>query len=477
MEITDGVIGTGKGMLNANILIIDDEPAIGRGCAMICRDLDHNPTWCGTGTDGRNNLQHGDYDLVLLDIRLPDCNGIELLNEIHQDFPELHVIMMTGFSTVQQTVKAMKKGAFDYLEKPFSTEELSLAITKALKSVQLRRDNLHLRQQLFQRFEFNNIVGDSPAILPVFEAIKKVAPTDTTVLIYGESGTGKELFAGAIHARSARAEQPFIAIDCSAFSTSLLESELFGHVKGAFTGADRDKKGIFEAANGSTLFLDEVANLDLNIQAKLLRVLEYGQYKPVGGSSIKKTDIRIIAASNQDLEHKILDGSFRPDLYYRLNVFPLQLPPLRQRKEDIPKLAYHFLKQFCKKNSKPLDGFSDGALETLINYPWPGNVRQLKNVVERLVIMVDEHLVDSSSLHGHLDSRHHNSEDTMPATLAELKAYKQHLLDTQYNPAEKVLLQKALADSSGNISQAAKRVGMQRSNFSTLLKKHNISHT
>jgi DNA-binding NtrC family response regulator len=464
-------------MRKANLLIIDDEPSIGQGCAMICRDLGHNPTWCGTGTDGRKRLQEGEYDLVLLDIRLPDYDGIELLNEIHQDFPELHVIMMTGYSTVQQTVKAMKKGAFDYLEKPFSTEELSQAVTKALKNVQLRHDNLHLRQQLFQRFEFNNIVGDSPAILPVFEAIKKVAPTDTTVLINGESGTGKELFAGAIHARSGRAEQPFIAIDCSAFSTSLLESELFGHVKGAFTGADRDKQGIFEAANGSTLFLDEVANLDLNIQAKLLRVLEYGQYKPVGGRDIKKTDIRIIAASNQDLENKMLDGSFRPDLYYRLNVFPIDLPPLRQRKEDIPKLAYHFLKQFCKKNNKPLDGFSDGALETLINYPWPGNVRQLKNVVERLVIMVDEQLVDSSSLHGHLDSRHHETEDTMPATLAELKAYKQHLLDIQYNPVEKSLLHKALVASSGNISKAAKRVGMQRSNFSTLVKKHNISHT
>lgn len=218
-----------------------------------------------------------------------------------------------------------------------------------------------------------------------------------------------------------------------------------------------------------------MANLDLNIQAKLLRVLEYGQYKPVGGSSIKKTDIRIIAASNQDLEDKTFDGTFRTDLYYRLNVFPILLPPLRQRREDIPKLAYHFLKQFCRKNKKPLDGFSDGALETLINYHWPGNVRQLKNVVERLVIMVDEQLVNSSSLHSHLDSRSHDTEDTLPTTLAELKAYKQHLLDIQYNPAEKALLQKSLDAADGNISQAAKRVGMQRSNFSTMMKKHNIS--
>jgi DNA-binding NtrC family response regulator len=464
-------------MFKANLLIIDDEPSIGRGCVMICRNLGHNATWCGTANEGRNFLKAGEYDLILLDIRLPDSNGIDLLVEIHKAHPELHVIMMTGFSTVQQTVKAMKEGAFDYLAKPFSDEDLTQAVTKALENAQLRRDNLHLRKQLFQRFEFNNIVGDSPAILPVFETIKKVAPTDTTVLLNGESGTGKELFAGAIHARSSRAEQPFIAIDCSAFSASLLESELFGHVKGAFTGADRDKPGIFEAANGSTLFLDEVANLDLNIQAKLLRVLEYGQYKPVGGNSIKKTDMRIIAASNQDLESKTIDGTFRTDLFYRLNVFPIHLPALRQRKEDIPKLAYHFLKQFCRKNKKTLDGFSDGALETLINYHWPGNVRQLKNVVERLVIMVDEQMVDSSSLHDHLDSRNHDAEDTLPANLAELKVYKQHLLDVQYNPAEKALLKKALDAADGNISQAAKGVGMQRSNFSTMLKKHSISHT
>ncbi|TKB23889.1 sigma-54-dependent Fis family transcriptional regulator [Desulfopila sp. IMCC35006] len=464
-------------MFKANILIIDDEPAIGRGCAMICRDMGHNPTWCATAAEGRNSLEEGEYDLVLLDIRLPDRDGIDLLAEIHLAYPELHVIMMTGFSTVQQTVQAMKNGAFDYLAKPFSDEELTQAISKALKNARLRRDNLQLRKQLFQRFEFNNIVGDSPAILTVFEAIKKVAPTDATVLINGESGTGKELFAGALHARSSRAEQPFIAIDCSAFSTSLLESELFGHVKGSFTGADRDKQGIFEAANGSTLFLDEVANLDLNIQAKLLRVLEYGQYKPVGGSSIKKTDMRIIAASNQDLENKTFDGTFRPDLYYRLNVFPIHLPPLRQRREDIPKLAYHFLKQFCRKNKKHLDGFSDGALETLTNYHWPGNVRQLKNVIERLVIMVDEQLVDSSSLHGHLDSRNHDAESTLPTTLPELKAYKQHLLDIQYNPAEKAFLQKNLDEADGNISRAAKLAGMQRSNFSTMMKKHNISFT
>lgn len=230
-------------MFKANILIIDDEPAIGRGCKMICQDLGHKPIWCGTATEARNCLQAGEYDLVLLDIRLPDCNGIDLLAEIHKEYPELLIIMMTGFSTVQLTVKAMKEGAFDYLAKPFSDEDLAQAVTRALENAQLRRNNMHLRKQLFQRFEFNNIVGDSPAILPVFEAIKKVAPTDTTVLITGESGTGKELFAGAIHARSERAEQPFIAIDCSAFSASLLESELFGHVKGAFTGADRDKQG------------------------------------------------------------------------------------------------------------------------------------------------------------------------------------------------------------------------------------------
>jgi DNA-binding NtrC family response regulator len=464
-------------MFKANILIIDDDQTIGRGCKMILNSLGHTTTVCQTGTDGTACLKEEEYDLILLDIRLPDYDGMNLLSVIHQDYPDLHVIMMTGFSSVEQTVQAMKKGAFDYLSKPFTDDTLTLSVTKALENAQLRRDNLHLRKQLFQRFEFTNIVGDSPPILRVFDAIKKVAPTDTTVLLNGESGTGKELFASAIHAHSGRSEQPFIAIDCSAFSASLLESELFGHVKGAFTGAEKNKEGIFEAADGSTLFLDEVANLDLNIQAKLLRVIEYGQYKPVGGSQIKKTDIRIIAASNQDLEAKVVDGTFREDLFYRLDVFPIYLPPLRQRKEDIPKLAYHFLKQFCRKTKKSLDGFSDGALETLINYPWPGNVRQLKNVVERLVIMVDKQLVDSSNIHGHLDPHNHDAEDTIPSTLKELKGAKQHLLDIHYNPTEKAFLQKALDTADGNISQAAKTVGMQRSNFSTLMKKYHFSST
>lgn len=462
-------------MVKAHILIIDDEPIIGRACEMILNSLGHTTSVCQTGAQGIRCLQKDEYDLVLLDIRLPDCDGINLLSQIHLDYPDLHVIMMTGFSTVEQTVIAMKKGAFDYLSKPFTDDALTNSVNKALVNARLRRDNLHLQKQLFQRFEFNNIVGDSPAILRVFESIKKVAPTDATVLINGESGTGKELFASAIHAHSRRSAQPFIAIDCSAFSSSLLESELFGHVKGAFTGAEKNKKGIFEAADGSTLFLDEVANLDLNIQAKLLRAIEYGQYKPVGGSRIQKTDIRIIAASNQDLETKVCDGTFREDLYYRLNVFPIFLPPLRQRTEDIPKLAYHFLKQFCRRTKKSLDGFSDGALETLINYPWPGNVRQLKNVVERLSIMVDEQLVDSCSIHGHLSPHNQETEDTIPSTLAELKAFKQHLLDTHYNHTEKAFLQKILAATNGNITQAAKRAGMQRSNFSTLMKKHHIS--
>lgn len=462
-------------MFKANILIIDDELTIGRGCALICQDMGYTATYCQSGTEGIVHLKKEEYDLVLLDIRLPDYDGIDLLAEIHKEYPGIHIIMMTGFSTIQQTVEAMKRGAFDYLAKPFTDDDLTQSIGKAIENAQLRRHNLHLRKQLFQRFEFNNIVGDSPAILKVFNSIKKVAPTDTTVLLNGESGTGKELFASSIHARSQRAEQPFIAIDCSAFSSSLLESELFGHVKGAFTGADRDKEGIFGAADGSTLFLDEVANLDMNIQAKLLRVLEYGQYKPVGDSKIEKTDMRIIAASNQDLENKTLDGTFREDLFYRLNVFPITLPPLRQRTEDIPKLAYHFLKQFCRKTKKHIDGFSDSALMTLINYHWPGNVRQLKNVVERLVIMVDEQVVDSSYLEGHLDSKHHHSSDIIPTTVGELRAYKKHLLETQYHHTEKAFLQRALQASNGNISQAAGIVGMQRSNFSTLMKKHQLN--
>lgn len=456
------------------VLVIDDEPVICKGCQLVLADKGHWVDICPTGKAGMKAIQEGAYDLILLDMKLPDVGGMEILKDIHQTQPGLPVIVMTGYSTVQDAVEAMKLGAFDYLPKPFTEEAFILVVDKAIEKKRLMEENLYLRKELFDRFSFENIVGESPKILKIFEQIKKVAPTDSTVLLSGESGTGKELFARAIQIHSRRASKQFIAVDCSTLSPGLLESELFGHVKGAFTGAVRDKQGIFDIAHEGTLFLDDVTNLNLEIQGKLLRVLEAGEYKPVGGSKFQKTDVRIIAATNKDLKALVEEGKFREDLFYRLNVFPIYIPPLRERKEDIPKLAYHFLRMFCRRTGKRIEGFSDEALESLINYDWPGNVRQLKNVVERLVIMADHTTLDLMFLLDHLPMKRPWQDNPIPHTLKELKAVKKHLLEDVFGKIQKAFLLNALRASQGNITHAAERVGMQRPNFCALLRKHRI---
>jgi len=428
-----------------------------------------------TGKAGLDAILKGQYDVVLLDLKLPDLGGMEILSTVRKEKPGVYIIVMTGYSSVQNAVEAMKLGAFDYLAKPFSDDELSIAVEKAAENKRLKEENLSLRQQLSDQFGFSNIIGESPGILKIFEQIQKIAPTDSTVLLCGDSGTGKELFAKAIHAHSKRAARQFVAVDCSTFSSSLLESELFGHVKGAFTGAVNDKAGIFEMANHGSLFLDEVANLDMGTQAKLLRAMETQEFKPVGGSRLKKSDVRIIAATNRDLQTMVDDGKFREDFFYRLNVFPVFIPPLRERKDDIPRLLYHFLKMYCRQIEKRVDGFSDEALEMLINHDWPGNVRQLKNVVERLVIMADDQILDYRNLTDHWDADRNQTRGSIPETLDELKSVKRHLLEKQLGQIERAFLQKALSAAQGNITRAAKRAGMQRSNFSALMKKHRLS--
>jgi len=458
-----------------HILIIEDEQVVWSGCRLALMEQGYTVDIRMTGETGLDAALNGTYDLVLLDIKLPNMSGMEILQKIREKKPNVHVIVMTGFSTVENAVEAMKLGAFDYLAKPFSDGELVLAIEKAIDKKRLIEENLSLRKTLFDRFGFGNIVGKNPEIIKIFDKIEKVAPTDSNVLLMGESGTGKEVFARAIYVRSQRATKQFVAVDCSTLSPTLLESELFGHVKGAFTGAVQKKAGIFEVAHGGTLFLDDVTNLTLEIQGKLLRVLEMQEYKPVGASAFTKADVRIIAATNQDLGKLVDDGSFRNDLYYRLNVFPIYLPPLRERKDDIPQLAYHFLKHFCKKTGKHIEGFSDDALDMLVNYRWPGNVRQLKNVIERLVIMADGRILDLLYIIDNLGMKRSWGQTSVPDTLEDLKKIKNRLLNESFRQIEKAFIAKALTASDGNITRAAERVGMQRSNFSTLMKKHALS--
>ncbi len=459
---------------SAKILVIDDEEVICNGCRLILSDQGHEVESHTKGRAGLRGIREGQFDVVLLDMKLPDMDGMEILRTAREEKPGLYFIVMTGYSTVQNAVEAMKLGAMDYIAKPFSDDELVLAVASALEKKRLVEENIYLRKELLDRFGFSNIVGENPKVLEIFDQIRKVAPTDSTVLIYGESGTGKELFSRAIHAHSQRAGRQFVAVDCSTLAPNLLESELFGHVKGAFTGATQDKAGIFEMAHDGTLFLDDVANLTLEIQGKLLRVLEECEYKPVGASHVKKTNVRIIAATNKDLRAMVDEGTFREDLFYRLNVFPIFLPPLQHRKDDIPKLAYHFLRHFCRKTGKRIEGFSDDALEILVNHEWRGNVRQLKNVVERLVIMADRDILDSLDLLEPIQMKGFLKGDSIPKTLEELRAVKRQLLEDNYGQLEKAFLLKALKTYKGNITHAAEKVGMQRSNFSALMKKHKI---
>lgn len=461
-------------MTKGQVLIIEDERRLAEGCRMTLQEQGYEAQCCFTAEGGMQALSEREYDVVLLDLRLPDGDGMRLLDEAKRLKRSEYFIVMTGYSTVKSAVTAMKLGAFDYLPKPFLEDQLVLSVEKAVEKKRLVEENVRLRQELVGRFRFSNIIGEDSKMLKIFEQISRVAPTDATVMIYGEHGTGKELLARAIHAHSQRATRPFIAIDCSTLSQNLLESELFGHVKGAFTGAVQDKKGIFEAAHGGTLFFDDIANLSLEIQAKLLRVLEIREYKPVGSIFFKKTDVRVICATNRDLKEMVQERTFREDLYYRLNVFPVVLLPLRERKDDIPRLAYHFLRTFCRKTGKKIDGFTDEALEALKNHPWPGNVRQLKNVVERLVIMADQPVVTLWDMMDQMPGTHPWGSNGPPRTMEDLKRLKKQLLEETYRRWEKVFLVRTLEECGGNISEAARKIGMKRPNLSALLKKHKI---
>jgi two-component system NtrC family response regulator len=459
----------------ARILVIDDESTIRSGCRLVLEDQGWSVDCSATGRDGLQAIRRGAVDIVLLDLKLPDMDGMQILRTVGQETPAVRVIVMTGFSTVRNAVEAMKLGAFDYLPKPFDDDELVRAVGRAAKMKRLMEVNRALRERLVDRAGFDSIVGEHPKMLETFEQVTRVAPMDTTVLITGESGTGKELFARAIHAHSHRSANQFVAVDCSSLAPNLLESELFGHVEGAFTGAVHAKKGVFEIADDGSLFLDEVANLSPEIQAKLLRVLESLEYKPVGASQSRQTTARVIAATNQDLRVLTEEGTFRQDLYYRLNVMPIHIPPLRERKEDIARLAYHFLHHLCTKTGKRIEGFSDDALEALEDYDWPGNVRQLRNVVERLVILSDQEVLDPLFVLNNMQENGSTGQHSVPENVEELNAVKKRLLRETFGQVQKAFLIHALKASHGNITHAAERVGMKRSNFSALMKKHNVS--
>jgi two-component system response regulator HydG len=369
------------------ILVVDDEQIVRESLANWLKEDGYQVESAESGPQALERIQSASFHIVLLDLKMPEMNGIQVLQEIKKNFSDIEVIIMTAYGSIHTAVEAIKEGAFDYIVKPFDPEEVGLLIRKILDHKNLVLENILLRQKLEEKYEFEDLIGKSAVMQNLFGLIRNVAPTQATVLITGESGTGKELVAKAIHTLSPRRYQPFIALSCGALPDTLLESELFGYEKGAFTGASHTKKGRFELADGGTLFLDEIGEISLKTQIDLLRVLQEKEFRRLGGTEVTKVDVRIISATNRDLPEAVRQGIFRSDLFYRLNVVSIPLPPLRDRKEDIPLLAKHFLKRYAIEINKKMDRLDPRALEALMNYNWPGNVRELENAVERAVVI------------------------------------------------------------------------------------------
>ncbi len=459
---------------NPRILVVDDEQIVCESCQRILEEEGLDVETASGGMEAFAKMKEHPFDIVITDLKMPGIDGMEVLRTIRRDYPDTIVIMITGFSTVETAVEAMKLGAFDYIPKPFTPDEVSVVVKKAIEQKNLLLENVYLRQELREKYGFHNIVGKSKKMQEIYRIIAKVAPTDSTVLIIGQSGTGKELIARAIHYNSPRRDKQFVTVDCAVLAENLLESELFGHIRGSFTGAVTTKPGLFEVADGGTVFLDEIGNISPAIQAKLLRVLQEREFIPVGGTKPKKVDIRLIAATNKDLEKMIKEGTFREDLYYRLNIVPIHLPPLRERQEDIPALAVHFLKKYSEEMGKTIKGFTPEAMEKLMKYPWPGNVRELENVIERTVVMMDEEMVRVEHLILPNQRKSDEIESRIPKTSEELKEIKKQLREKAVEEIEKAFLISALERNQWNVTRASEDVGMLRPNFQALMRKYNL---
>jgi len=386
-------------MSNASrILFIDDESGSRESLTLLLKREGYEVDAVAAGEEALELLTGQSYDVIITDLFLPGVSGIDILKHVKEHSLPCNVILITGNATAETAVEAMKEGAFDYITKPLNFEKLKVLIAKAVEKSRLEAENLYLRQQLRGKYKFDNIIGSSPAIQKVFSRMEKILHTDSTVLILGESGTGKELVARAIHFNGSRKQKPFIPINCGAIPAELLESELFGHVRGSFTGAVTDKPGKFEVANQGTIFLDEIGTMPLHLQMKLLRVLQDQEVERVGSTRRTKLDVRVISATNTDIEERVRRGEFRDDLYYRLNVIPIHLPPLRNRREDIPLLAKHFLRKICTDMRRPVLEMTQEALLALEDYHWPGNVREMENVIERAVALTDSAIIDCQDL-------------------------------------------------------------------------------
>ena len=455
------------------VLVVDDELNICQNCVKILSKMECEVEYALNGYDALKMVEEKPPDVIITDLKMSSLGGMEVLRRVKEIHPDTVVVVITGYATVSSAVEVMKMGAFDYLPKPFTPDELRAIVRQAVTEREVRLQNRQLRQQRGDLRSFSHqLIGDSPKISKVIDMVKKVAPTDSTVLICGESGTGKELIARAIHANSRRKDEVFFAVDCGTLSSNLLESELFGHTKGAFTGAHKDKPGIFKLADGGTVFLDEISNISLKVQAKLLRFLEEREFLPLGSTSPQKVDNRLILATNQDLKEMVSGGSFREDFYYRIFVYPIIMPPLRERKMDILPIAYHFMRQFSRSLGKNIAGFDNDAVNRLRQYDWPGNVRQLRNVTERAIILCEKEQISPKEL-PFLDDIEQLIE-RVPSTNEELKRIKKEIRQKAVSTVEKNFVLNALMQNNWIVTRAAKKVGLQRTNFQNLMKKYGI---
>ncbi len=451
--------------MTPKILIVDDETA---HCQMLEAVLKVEKYATQRAQDGQSAIEavkERFYDLILMDIRMNRVGGIEALEKIKEISPDIPIIMMTAYASVDTAVQAMRSGAYDYLTKPLDIDELKILVAKALRHHQLEKENIFLKEQLGSRFDFSNIIGRSRTMKELLETVAMVAPSEATALIMGESGTGKELIANAIHQNSPRSSYPFIKVNCAALPETLLESELFGHEKGAFTGAVSRRQGRFHLAHKGSILLDEIAEMSMATQSKILRVLQEREFEPIGSSETFKVDTRIITATNKNLEEEVRANRFREDLYYRINVVNLTVPSLRDRREDIPLLVDFFLKRYAKKNHRNLKGFTPKAMDLLMRYDWPGNIRELENVVERSVIMVRGDFITPDEFPGVLKSLDPEYEQ-ISAEMLSGKSLKE---------MEKAMIMRTLQETDGNRTRAAEILGISRRTLQLKLKEYGVN--
>ena len=454
--------------MTGKILIVDDE-AIQRDIVRdILEDQGCDVAAVGNGAEALDYLKTTPVDVMLSDLRMPGMDGVELLQHAKAFDPEIVVVMITAYGSFESAVDAVKKGAYDYLAKPLDKGQLTLVVERALSRRRLADENRALRSQLQERYEFHNIIGHSPQMQEVFKMIEKIAPSQSTVMIYGESGTGKELVARALHSHSKRRDQRFLAVNCAAIPDSLLESEMFGYERGAFTGAIAQKKGLFEEADNGTLFLDEIGDLDVMLQAKLLRVLQEGEFQRVGGTKTLKANVRVLAATNKNLEEEVKEGRFRQDLYYRLNVVPIFLPPLRAKKEDIPSLAAHFLEKYNARHGKQVKRITSNAMKRLLDYRWEGNVRELESVIERSVILADSDVIDVESLPEKLQT---SAQPHTPINPMEFAIPNEGISLEQL---ERDLIESALKKTNWSIKKASELLGLSYKTLQYRIQKYRL---